>query len=594
MSFQVLDANVPPIDLGLLSPKKSKSVPAVQKTGPRKSTSTIKSRSVNLQTSQPKKYSASIKSKSLDPMAQQPTKAKSPRTLSDDRSNNSTKHYRTDSKAPYTTSKSFNSEKTSKIAQEIKNRVQKNPVEIAKEIKRRVQSQKSSSSADTIKQSVGAEVTSKARTESKDYLKLDNHILSSRTNSILSSFRGYDKYIDMSPRIVSGELSIWQCLPEEIWLLILSFLPITDLHSFMMCCHDFNRIAHDRSLWRSVNLYKKDLSDNEIIKIGHLRPISLSIVQCSGVKLNGDSVSNRGLREMFTMCGSNLDFLSVASCVMPPLSGEAMLHHAVLHCAGIHTLDLSWCNLTDHDIDLVSNSFMGLKAILLNGNQALTDISVGKLISSLSLQLESVEVQGCFKLTNRTLIEIGKCSNLLSLNLAQCHKFSSSQIMSDVRQLRNIESLGLKGLKQVRDSCVTEIVKSCRNITSLIISQCTSLTSKSLVEISCALSDLTSLEASSCKQCVNDTSTGSLLTNCKSLSCLDLSSTPITNLTLQYLSTHCHLLSDLKLNFCSVTDAAVKDFIVKCESLRKLQLYGVKSISVEELSELNSQVVVEN
>ena len=468
------------------------------------------------------------------------------------------------------------------IAREIKLRVQKSHNGIAGEIKRRVElKERESLPGDSVP-------------KSSAYVDLGEQLLTNRSYSSLNSFRGYDLYKEMSPRIEAGEVSCWQCLPEELWLHILLFLELQDLHSFMLTCSDFNRLAHDRSLWNQVSVTKKMLSDDEIVKLGHLHPTRLSIVQCTGVKMNGDTVSNRGLRELFSQCGKDLRHLSTVSCVMPPLSGEAMLHHAVVHCPNIHSLDLSWCNLTNRDVELVAENFVRLRLLCLNGNQAITDIGMSKVFTSLWNQLEQLEIQGCFKLTNTSLQRIGKCINLRNLNIGQCHKLSSSSIMNEVSQLPYLEMCGLKGLKQLKDNCIAEIVKSCSCIQHLVLSQCTALTPKSLIEVSCALPSLRILDVSSCKDCVNDASLCALLANCTKLISLDLSSTHVSNQSLSAISNSCFQLRELRLNFCSVTDVAVRELLAQAKCLEKLFLYGVKGTQVEGLADINPKVSVEN
>lgn len=481
-------------------------------------------------------------------------------------------------------SRSVDAQKRKEIAREIKMRVQKNPAEIASEIKRRVQQK--------TKEVTSPDVNNNKLV--KDYVDLSQHQSTQRSYAALTSFRGYDRYKEMSPRIHRGDMSCWQCLPEELWLMVLSFLPLADLHSFMLTCHDFNRLSHDRSLWNSVTITKKQLSDEEIIKLGYLHPSKLSFLQCTGVKVNGDMVTNWGLRKMFESCGKDLKHLSTASCVMPPLSGEAMLHHAVLHCPAIHSLDLSWCNLTNRDVELVAENFASLLSVYLNGNQAITDVGMGNLFTQISNHVEHLELQGCFKLTNKSLQEIGGCCRLRKLNIGQCHKFSSSHIMHEVSRLSLLEVCNLKGLKQLRDSCIEHIVKSCPNIQQLVISQCTALTPKSLVEISCASSNLSILDVSSCKDCVNDASICALLANCTELLSLDLSSTHASNHSILAISNSCSKLSELRLNFCSVTDTAIKQLLAQSQYLTKISLYGIKGIQVEELAEINPKVSIEN
>lgn len=454
--------------------------------------------------------------------------------------------------------------------------------QIAEEIKMRVNQK--SNKADMV--SIIPEQLSKEKLWS-------NPALLSARSSALSSYRGYDKYNIMSPRIQSGELSIWQCLPEELWLIILSSLTVNDLYSFMMTCRDFQRISLDKSLWKTVTITKKQLADAELEKLGQLQPTRLLIVQCSGTKLNGDIVTNRGMTSLFSAIGNNLKQLSVASCVQPPLSGEAMMHHAALHCTNITDLNVSWCNLSDRDVTIIGDSFQHLHSLRLNGNQSLTDESVEVLYTRFQNQLKILEIFGCFKISTNGLFMIGQCERLGTLNIGQCYRLPAVAIQQEVSRLPALTHLNMKGLKQLKDSCVTAIMKHCPRITSLNLSQCSGLTAKSLLEVSCALSDLDILDISSCPSAVTDASVCALLANCRRLLSLDLSSTSVTNRTLNGIATTCTRLQELKLNFCSVSEVGVRALVERVITLTNLQLYGVKGINNETIS-TRTELSVEN
>lgn len=428
------------------------------------------------------------------------------------------------------------------------------------------------------------------------YLNTENIMKAVTTNpnqAALSPHTGYDKFYAMSPRVEAGEVSMWSCLPDELWLIILSYLDRDDLHSVMTTCRELNRLAHDKSLWRKLIIKKKQLSDDEVLKIGELRPVDLSIVQCTGTKLNGDLVTNHGLMTMFSSCGRTLKSLSIASCVMPPLSGEALLHSAAMHCNQVSTLDVSWCNLSDNDMLIVADNFPVLSTLLMNGNQSVTDQAVKYNCQRFSHQLKRLELQGCFKVTNESLEVISCCIQLIGLNVGHCHKLSSSALASSIKQLTELEYLNLKGLKQVRDSCITTIVKCCTKIEHLDISQCTGLSARTLTEISCALCNLRTIEMAMCKNSVDDASLSCLLANCKSIQSVDLSSTPITNQSLESLAANCATLQDLKVNFCSVTDSAVRQLLEHLSGkIGTIQLYGVKGINAQELAEFFPTVKV--
>ena len=54
------------------------------------------------------------------------------------------------------------------------------------------------------------------------------------------------------PGITQGDVSVWQCLPDEILLLIFSYLSQQELARSSRVCQQFQRVATDKSLCKEL------------------------------------------------------------------------------------------------------------------------------------------------------------------------------------------------------------------------------------------------------------------------------------------------------------------------------------------------------
>ena len=96
-------------------------------------------------------------------------------------------------------------------------------------------------------------------------------------------------------------------------------------------------------------------------------------------------------------------------------------------------------------------------------------------ISKLFPNLESLNLFGCWQVTDQSLIELCKCSNLRSLNVGSCYKISDAGIF-EVSNLKYLEKLNLWRCKLLTDKSLEKLGNDCVNIKVLTISECEYLT----------------------------------------------------------------------------------------------------------------------
>ncbi|XP_046335483.2 uncharacterized protein LOC124117572 [Haliotis rufescens] len=400
-----------------------------------------------------------------------------------------------------------------------------------------------------------------------------------------AAITAYNMYMEMTPRIEEGEFSKWQCLPDEIWLYIFSFLPHSDLARMARACKQFCRISVDDSLWKHITVKKNHaICDQWLSQIAMRHPVSLALIQC-----HGDNVTGRGLRELFRECTDNLKELNFSRCSRGGLTGDSILLHASARCRHLTHVDASWCHVTDNGLTALSESAHRLESLCLNGCQMLSDEGVETVIKKHGSSLRVLELFGCFNLTPRCIRCIAThCTNLLTINLGQCFRLTDSSITHLSASLGRVENLDLRGCKQIRDNCIRKIVRNCPRLKTIIIANCPHVSDAALVEIATYSMDVRSLDICGCRN-VTDHSIRTLSNNCQRLTQLDISSSGCSHRSVTLLASYCNRnLETLKLNFLAdITEVCLQKLVKNCKKLKTLHLYGCTSVrSIDKLKQL--------
>ncbi|KAL3842513.1 hypothetical protein ACJMK2_020517 [Sinanodonta woodiana] len=402
----------------------------------------------------------------------------------------------------------------------------------------------------------------------------------------------YSKYLQMTPRIQEGSVSVWQCLPDEILLHILAYLSQADLVRCAQVCHQFYRIAMDETLWKHITVKKKLLDDNCLKHIAKHHPTSLALIQCQG-----DTVSAKGLCDLFRESANDLKELNFSYCSRGALTGDSILVHAAARCQNLTHIDASWSNVTDSGIIAISNGCKRLESTCINGCQAISNEGFETMIKKHGGSLRVLEMFGCFGITTRAINTLSNnCTNLVSLHLGQCYKLTDSCISQLSASLGRVETLDLRGCKQIKDNCIRRVVKNCPRLKSLVLANCPNITDVSVLEISTYLTDIRSIDLCGCKN-ITDNSVRALANSCMNLRHVDISSSGCTHRSVSLIASFCgQRLECLKLNFLSdVTEACIIKLIKNCKRLKLLHLYGCTNIrNLDKIREDNPGMTIES
>ncbi|KAK3585426.1 hypothetical protein CHS0354_020143 [Potamilus streckersoni] len=402
----------------------------------------------------------------------------------------------------------------------------------------------------------------------------------------------YSKYLQMTPRIQEGSVSVWQCLPDEILLHILAYLSQTELVRCAQVCHQFYRVAMDETLWKHITVKKRLLDDDCLKHIAKHHPTSLALIQCQG-----DTVSAKGLRDLFRESANDLKELNFSYCSRGALTGDSILLHAAARCQNLTHIDASWSNVTDSGIIAISNGCKRLESTCINGCQGISNEGFETMIKKHGGSLRVLEMFGCFGITARAITTLSNnCTSLVSLHLGQCYKLTDSCISQLSASLGRVETLDLRGCKQIKDNCIRRVVKNCPRLKSLVLANCPNITDVSMLEISTYLTDIRSIDVCGCKN-VTDNSVRALANSCMNLRHVDISSSGCTHRSVSLIASFCgQRLECLKLNFlCDVTEACIIKLIKNCKRLKMLHLYGCTNIrNLDKIREDNPGLTIES
>ncbi|XP_063817049.1 S-phase kinase-associated protein 2 [Pseudophryne corroboree] len=231
----------------------------------------------------------------------------------------------------------------------------------------------------------------------------------------------------------------WDSLPDELLLSLFSYLHLTDLLRVSRVCKRWNRLSCDESLWHSLDLTAKHLTDGVI---GSLLSLGVVVLRCPRTSIG--EVMFKQIRPLrlqhadFSNCTVSTDTLrSIISC-----------------CHRLHNLSLEGMDLTD-DI---------LWAIAQNSD------------------LERLNLGGCSGFSAESLRKmLESCTGLDELNLSWC-EFTADHVKVAVSNFpRSVTQLNFSGYRQnLEIADVDSLVQRCPELTHLDLSDSVMLTSDCL------------------------------------------------------------------------------------------------------------------
>ncbi|XP_005096020.1 uncharacterized protein LOC101862262 isoform X2 [Aplysia californica] len=405
----------------------------------------------------------------------------------------------------------------------------------------------------------------------------------------------YDKFQEMTPRIDKGELSMWQCLPNEIWFYyVFKYLSQGDLCRLMMASSYFYCLANDESLWRYITVKQRfPLTDSSLTTIARHNPVSVAMVKCQG-----GQVTLNGLHNFFQNTRSKLKELNICGCSQGCLVGATVLNVAANYCQRLTHLDASFCNVNEESFTAMSECAERLESVCVNGFQSMSDSALNSLLTKHGKSLHTLELYACFSLTASAMRSIGEhCTALKRLCLGSCNKLTDSMMITLSTHLARIEELDLRGCKNLRNDCIRKVVRNCPRIHTLVLANCQQISDIAVTEIATYLKNtLMCLDVCGCDN-ISDQGIVTLAKNCDRLTTLDIGSTRCTGSSMyQLASNSCsRWLETVKLSFLSsVTEASLTSLIKQCPRLKLIHVFGCSSLrNLAKLRDLNPKLCLE-
>ncbi|KAJ0248192.1 EIN3-binding F-box protein 1 [Hirschfeldia incana] len=197
---------------------------------------------------------------------------------------------------------------------------------------------------------------------------------------------------------------------------------------------------------------------------------SFSLVNCLGIR-----DLNTGLPASSNLSG--LRSLSVRNC---PGFGDANLAALGKLCPQLEDIELFGIKgITESGfLHLLQNS---LVKVNFSGCSSLTDRVVSAITARNGLTLEVLNVDGCTKISNASLVSIAENCHILSdLDLSKCSVSDAGiQALASSDKLR-LQILSMAGCSMVTDKSLTSIVKLGSTLLGLNLQQCRSISSSSV------------------------------------------------------------------------------------------------------------------
>ncbi|KAM8960884.1 S-phase kinase-associated protein 2 [Pelodytes ibericus] len=268
------------------------------------------------------------------------------------------------------------------------------------------------------------------------------------------------RVIKVPPKAVSCE-----ALPDELFLSIFSYLNLTDLLRVSRVCKRWNRLSSDDSLWYSLDLCGKYLSDGVL---GKLLSYGVVVFRCprsttgepmfkdvgslrlQHVDLSNCTISVTALQSILSRCyklqnltleglelsddimrslAQNVDLVRLNLCGCSGFSPES-LHEMLRNCTRLRELNLSWCDFTeDHIKSAVSQFPSSITELNLSGyrqNVGLSD--VGSMVTRCP-DLTNLDLSDSVQLDTDCFHVLKQLPNLKHLSLSRCYQISATTLL---------------------------------------------------------------------------------------------------------------------------------------------------------------------
>ena len=279
------------------------------------------------------------------------------------------------------------------------------------------------------------------------------------------------KMNDEDPKFLVRDIDF---LPNEILMNIFSYLNIKELYKCAHVNKKFRQISHDKSFWKSVNLYKQRVSSQFIAQILRLGTEYLNLQEVTILDdtyaLWGDRVydpdgESRPSHYASMPRKNNLKYLNMAFSSVEDTFLVKLLRTSVclkkISLREVNQKDIEFRHIPDQDRFLVTaRRSRYIDCLLPNA----------KMLTSLDLSINTRSVHDLYPVDSASMEEI-------LLNCVELKEANFEGQITDVRFFANnltpkIEKLNISHNYDFVYEHVLQLVKRCNNITELDLDRC--------------------------------------------------------------------------------------------------------------------------
>ncbi|XP_075049835.1 S-phase kinase-associated protein 2 [Mixophyes fleayi] len=257
----------------------------------------------------------------------------------------------------------------------------------------------------------------------------------------------------------------WDSLPDELLLSLFSYMRLTDLLRISRVCKRWSRLTCDESLWHSLDLTARYLTDGII---GSLLPRGVVVLRCPRSSIgeplfkairplrlqhadfSNCTVTTDVLRSIISLChrlhnlslegmeltddilcaiAQNSDLLRLNLGGCSGFSAES-LRQMLKSCTELEELNLSWCDFTvDHVKIAVDNFPRTLIQLNISGYRQNLDIADVESIVQRCPDLTSLDLSDSVMLTSDCLSMLHLLLRLQHIGLSRCYQISPASLL---------------------------------------------------------------------------------------------------------------------------------------------------------------------
>ena len=297
----------------------------------------------------------------------------------------------------------------------------------------------------------------------------------------------------------------WLQLPQEIWLVVLRYLPAPSLVAVSATCPALREVCRDPALWTRLSIdwqsiKNKTHSTEELLtrstKLERLTVTNRTFEQVNSpmivalIKRGKASLKELVLSPEIALANNAVGQLGVQLCQLTSLelAGDWVKSSAIkdlANLANLHTLKLPGAEqVTPRDLkELFSRLKMLAVVDVSECKKGATDMSISALATN-NPGLQYLAVDECELITGKCLkVLASHCPHLAHLSLDGCYQVNDPGMAMVASSCLQLTYLSLSLCSSIKDNTLAKLGSNCRKLSFLNLFGCAYLSEKGIQKL---------------------------------------------------------------------------------------------------------------